>query len=58
MFRDEIVILFLVGKSGWCILCRFGHFHQSDSLALAAHVPLLSFLGFREVLGGVFYIDE
>jgi hypothetical protein len=25
---------------------------------LAAHVPLLSFLGFREVLGDVFYIDE
>jgi hypothetical protein len=22
------------------------------------HVPLLSFLGFREVLGNVFYIDE
>ncbi len=25
---------------------------------LATHVPLLSFLGFREVLGDVFYIDE
>ncbi len=25
---------------------------------LAAHVPLLSFLGFREVLCNVFYIDE
>ncbi len=25
---------------------------------MAAHVPLLSFLGFREVLGGIFYIDE
>ena len=25
---------------------------------MAAHVPLLSFLGFREVLGNVFYIDE
>ncbi len=25
---------------------------------LAAHVPLLSFLGFREKLGNVFYIDE
>jgi hypothetical protein len=28
------------------------------SLALAAHVPLLSFLGFREVLCDIFYIDE
>ncbi len=25
---------------------------------MAVHVPLLSFLGFREVLGNVFYIDE
>ncbi len=25
---------------------------------MAAHVPLLSFLGFREVLCDVFYIDE
>ncbi len=25
---------------------------------MAAHVPLLSFLGFREVLGDIFYIDE
>ena len=27
-------------------------------MALAAHVPLLSFLGFGEVLCNVFYIDE
>ncbi len=25
---------------------------------MAAHVPFLSFLGFREVLGNVFYINE
>ncbi len=25
---------------------------------MAAHVPLLNFLGFREVLGDVIYIDE
>ncbi len=54
MFRDENVILFLVRKSGWCILCRFGHFCRLDSLALAAHEPLLHFLGFREVLGTFF----
>jgi hypothetical protein len=58
VFRDENVVLFLVGKSGWCVLCRFSHFHRLDSLALAAHVPLLRFLGFRELLGDVFYIDE
>jgi hypothetical protein len=58
VFRDENVILFLVGKSGWCVFCRFGYFCRSDSLALAVHVPLLSFLGFREVLCGIFYIDE
>jgi hypothetical protein len=58
VFRDENVILFLLGNIGSCVLGGFSHFCLSDSLALAAHVPLLSFLGFREVLGNVFYIDE
>ncbi len=58
MFCDENVALFLVGKSGWCVFCWFGHFCQSDSLALAVHVPLLSFLRFRDVLGNVIYIEE
>ena len=58
VFRDENVVLFLVGNVGWYVFGRFSHNCRAGSLALAAHVPLLSFLGFREVLGDVFYIDE
>ncbi len=58
MFRDENVVLFLVGNIGWHVLGGFSHFCWSDFLALAAHVPLLIFLRLREVLGDVFYIDE
>jgi hypothetical protein len=39
------------------LICIHEGFY-SDSLALVAHLPLLSFLGFGEVLGNVFYIDE
>ncbi len=58
VFRDEDIVPFLVGKSGGHIIGRCSHFCGSDSLALAAHVSLLSFLGFREGLGNIFYIDE
>jgi hypothetical protein len=44
----------LVGNIGWHVFGRFCHSHQADSLVLAAHVALLSFLGFREVLGSDF----
>jgi len=49
---------FWAGKRGECIHGRFGYFCWLDSLALAVHVPLLSFLGFREVLCNIFFIDE
>ena len=58
MFRDEDIVPFLVGKSGGHIIGRCSHFCGSDSLALAVHVSLLSFLGFREGLGNIFYTDE
>ena len=58
VFRDDNIVLFLVGKCGGCVLSRFGYFCWLDSLVLAAYVPLLGFLGFREVLSNVFDIDE
>jgi hypothetical protein len=54
VFRDENGALFLVGNIGWHVFGRFCHSRQADSLVLAAHVALLSFLGFREVLGSDF----
>ena len=47
-----------MGKSGGKVLGGFGHFCGLDSLALAMHVTFCSLLGFGEVLGDIFDVDE